>query len=91
MFEVTIEVVYGVPYLPYDNLGISKYLDFFYFNAIVFLSPCSRDSYSVVLFVHWNSSMHAIMIFLPLGSFSMQPSPAPSRYFDPSKNKFHIL
>jgi hypothetical protein len=26
MFKVTRETVYGIPYLPYENLGITKYL-----------------------------------------------------------------
>jgi hypothetical protein len=31
------------------------------------------------------------MNLLPIGSLSVHPSPAPSRDFDPSKNKVHIL
>jgi hypothetical protein len=49
-----------------------------------------RASYSVVLLVHWNSSLHAIRVFLPLGYFRMQPTPTPSLDLDPSKKRVHM-
>jgi len=60
------------------------------FMSIALFHPCKIASYSTLLCVHWNSSLHANTIIFPLGSLSMHPTPTPSRDQDPSKNIVHI-
>jgi len=64
---------------------------FFASKSTSFISPSRRHSYSIVLFVHWKSSLQSINFLFLVGSFSIQPTNLPSKYFDPSKNKVHIL
>ena len=59
-------------------------------KSIAFFRPWINASYSTVLFVQLNSSLHAIHVLFPFGSINKQPAPAPSLYFDPSKYKVQV-
>jgi hypothetical protein len=54
-----------------------------------FFSPCTRDSYSIVLFVHLNSSLQDKKCRLPFGLMRMHPALDPSCDLDPSKYNVH--
>jgi hypothetical protein len=76
--------------IPYCLTMISESLKTFNsltFRSMAFFSPCTRASYSTVLFVHSNSSLQDRKCRLPLGLMRMHPAPDPSCDLEPSKYK----
>ena len=57
------------------------------FRAIALKSPWINASYSTILFVHSNSSLHDSIVFSPSGLTKIRLAPTPSLDFDPSKYK----
>ena len=58
------------------------------FNPIALYNPWTKASYSAVLLVQSNSSLHVNMILSPSGLITTHPAPAPSLDLEPSKNNF---
>lgn len=57
-------------------------------RLIALYIPQTNSFYSSILFVHLNSNLQVRIVFSPSGLTNMQPSPAPSLDFDPSKYNF---
>jgi hypothetical protein len=60
------------------------------FKFMDLFNPCTRASYSAVLFVHSNSSLKEKKCRLSFGSMRMHPGPNYSCDLDPSKYKVQI-
>lgn len=57
-------------------------------SPIALYNPWTKASYSAVLLVQSNSSLHVNRILSPSGLISMHPTLAPSLDLEPSKNNF---
>jgi hypothetical protein len=68
----------------------SKTFNSLMFKSMVFFIPCTKASYSAVLFVHSNSNLHYIKCCFPFGSMRMHPAPVPFCDLEPSKYKVQI-
>jgi hypothetical protein len=64
-----------------------KTFNYLTFKSMDFFIPCTRASYSALLFMHSNSSLQDMKFCLPFLLMMMHPTPDPSYDLDPLKYK----